>query len=775
MKRLALMVGTLLLAAGLAAPPLSATQVGARTRSRHSAPVTLRPTWDKDVGFESVKGVSAGATLFRKQGYLVPNQAAYRRAKAAAATRAGQVQSGPSSNSGVQAAYGDPDVFVEWTGVRDPNVTPPDTTGAIGTSRYIELINDRYAIYNRSGGTMASGSLRGLAKANTDCVTDPQIIWDPQTKRFYYVVLEFSHFLGPGPCGGANPANRLYVGFSRTSSPSNGTTSWCKYSYNYFPEDFDALPDYPKLGDNSAFLLIGSNMFDNSTGGFIGADVAWIKKPGAGSSCPAKPAANHRSGPLFGSDSQPSFTPVPANQTDTSGTGYVVAASSPFFGAANFVDTFPISTNFSNPFGPPVAHNVAAFAFPPNAPQFGTSQLLDTLDARLTQAVSALDPSKNTTAIWTQHTVAGGAGSVVRWYELGAGVNAPLLSGALSDGSLYVFNGAISPDRRVNGSSKLFGDAFIVGFNTSSASDFVRIQMASQWANEPMSNFVEVKPSHAPNEDFSCGAPFPCRWGDYSGATPDPASSPFSNHGQVWLSNQWVATGADTDDVDWRTYNWASHPAPMVILTAPSTLLRKATSFTVSWQLGNLAQAANVRYRQAPWNGPLGPYTPWQNQVPAGDATFSGSTGNTYCFSAEALAPVPNSWGFTPTERCAAVPLDDRDAPLVFSSGWSRLNGSGFFLNTYTKATTKGKSVTVPGAMAKRIYVMVEKCPTCGSIKIYWNSVLQHSYSLFAGSVKKKVYLLAASFGSAQTGNLKIVVSSSGKPVIIDALAVSAV
>jgi hypothetical protein len=237
-----------------------------------------------------------------------------------------------------------------------------------------------------------------------------------------------------------------------------------------------------------------------------------------------------------------------------------------------------------------------------------------------------------------------------------------------------------------------------------------------------------------------------------------------------------VATGVDTDDVDWRTYNWASHPAPFVILTAPSTLFKKATSFKVSWQLGNLAQAANVRYRQAPWNGPFGSYIPWQTEVPAGSDTFDGSTGNTYCFSAEALAPIPNSWGFTPAERCAAVPIDDQDAPMVYSSGWSHSQGkSGFFLLTYSKATIKAKSVTVTGAMAKRIYVMVEKCPTCGSIKIYWNGVLQHSYSLYAGSVKKKVYLLAASFGSVQTGNLKIVVSSSGKPVIIDALAVSAV
>jgi hypothetical protein len=70
----------------------------------------------------------------------------------------------------------------------------------------------------------------------------------------------------------------------------------------------------------------------------------------------------------------------------------------------------------------------------------------------------------------------------------------------------------------------------------------------------------------------------------------------------------------------------------------------------------------------------------------------------------------------------------------------------------------------------------VEKCPACGKIKIYWKGVLKHTYSLFAKGVRKKVFLSAVSLGSVQTGTLKIVVSSpTGKVVIIDALAVSAV
>jgi hypothetical protein len=775
MKRVAFMVGTLLLAGGLVAPALSATQAGTRSWSRGSSgPVQLKKASSSEVPRGPGGSDSAAAKLYRQQGYLVPDQARYERAKAAAAVRAGQGAQSTATASrartpkaGTLIASGDPDINPAWTGQTDPSLTPPDTTGAIGPSRYIQLVNDRFGIYDRSGNVISQGGLRGLAGANTDCVTDPQVIWDPQTNRFYYVVLENSHYLGG--CGGPpNPENRLYIGFSRTSSPSNGSSSWCKY---IFPYD-DLLPDYPKLGDNSAFMLIGSNIFHPAFG-FLGADVAWITKPGGGTSCPGL-AGNSLPGPLLDHNGNQVFTPVPANQTDTSGTGYVVAAADPYFyGIPNFVDTFPVSTNFGSPVGAPVAHSVAAFAMPANAPQSGTGDVLDTLDGRLTNAVSALDPSLSTTAIWTQHTVAGGAGSEVRWYELGAGPFPPLRSGDVSDGSLYTFNAAISPDRKVSGSTKRFGDAFVVGFNTSSASDFVRIQMVSQWRDYAPSEFVEVKASPGANEDFSCS---PCRWGDYSGATPDPASNAWSNHGRIWLTNQWNVDSADINDVDWRTYVWGTNPVPFVVLNGPGTLFQKGKSFAVKWSLGNQASAADVQYRDAPWNGGFGLPILWQSQAPAGSATFTGAFGHTYCFSAQSYDDTvggPRPWGFT-AERCAVVPLDDR--ALSASSGWSRLNGSGFFNNTYTKSTTFGKSLSKSGIHAKRIQVMVEKCPKCGKIKIYWKGVLKHTYSLFASGVRKKVFLSAVSLGSVQTGTLKIVVSSpTGKVVIIDALAVSAV
>src|SRR5205085_777612 len=61
----------------------------------------------------------------------------------------------------------------------------------------------------------------------------------------------------------------------------------------------------------------------------------------------------------------------------------------------------------------------ARYTLPANAPQRDSSSTLDTSDARLGQAVAARDPARGDRLhIWTQHTVAGGAGALVRWYEI---------------------------------------------------------------------------------------------------------------------------------------------------------------------------------------------------------------------------------------------------------------------------------------------------------------------------------------------------------------------
>jgi hypothetical protein len=504
------------------------------------------------------------------------NAERYRELKAAAAAHA----STTTAASPQEAGGSSPSVVAGFEGEQAESLTPPDTTGALGPTRYVELVNSRIGIYRRNGVRLSSVTLNELMGKDT-FLFDPQVIWDPDTRRFYFLMDDVA--------GDFDTDNRLAWGFSKTASPS-GPGDWCKYSFG-FGYGGNTLPDYPKLGSTADFLLFGSNVFSTPAfDAYLGADVAWVSKPADGvTTCPA--ASSYRRGvekdirdPLV---SDPSlnqlFTPVPASQADPSGTGWVVSYPSAIYGpngpiegeggeaatqalpigSANLLYVVKVTkaANGDAVVGVPRRIRVPVYSFPPPAPQKGTAFTLDTLDARPTQAVAAKDPSKGgKTAVWTQHTVAGGAGSEVRWYELDPAARSDLRRGRVADPSLWVFNGAVAPDRAVNGARREYGGNMVVGFSTSSPDTFPAIQMVSKRAGRPQSELVLVKESEGPNIDFTCEVDVPCRWGDYSGATPDPASPSGRATGQVGLSNQWNPEPLPSLEAAWRTWIWIARP-----------------------------------------------------------------------------------------------------------------------------------------------------------------------------------------------------------------------
>jgi hypothetical protein len=529
---------------------------------RHNAKSRLLDRGERTGG--TAGNLSATQKRAMNQGYLVPDQAAYGRAKARAAQEAASRareagRKAPSSSAPSALA---PSSFRSWQGPNDTTTAPSDSTGAIGPSRYVELVNSKYAVYNRTSNTpIVQGTLNDLATGGDfplDSVFDPQVIWDPSTQRFYYAADDVT----------SATENYLAVGFSKDATPDGGPSDWCNY---YIPYGAD-FPDYPKLGDTANFVMIGANDF-TSTGGFQ-ADLAWVGKPPAGTTCPSGSTLN--SGvkqDLRNANGTQAFTPVPANQTDTSATGYVVAEPSSIFGGggASSLSLFKVGKNADGSLNLGAARNVSvpSYDLPANAPQKGTTKVLDTLDARNTQAVLAKDPSRGTnglTALWTQHTVFGGAGAQVRWYEINPAGPSLFQRGTVTGtptNGIYDFNGAVSPDRKVSATTSKFGQSMVLGYNSSSTTTFASIRMASKVGSNAASSGVLVKASSASLQNFDCSDPnHPgvCRWGDYSGATPDPASPSTGAHGQVWLTNQWVRNAGTASSSGWGSWNWAAKP-----------------------------------------------------------------------------------------------------------------------------------------------------------------------------------------------------------------------
>jgi hypothetical protein len=76
--------------------------------------------------------------------------------------------------------------------------------------------------------------------------------------------------------------------------------------------------------------------------------------------------------------------------------------------------------------------------------------------------------------------------------------------------------------------------------------------MVSKIGAGAQSALVSVHAATLAENDFSCNPT--CRWGDYSGATPDPAASMGGAAGEVWLTNEFAGGSAI------HTYNWEAKP-----------------------------------------------------------------------------------------------------------------------------------------------------------------------------------------------------------------------
>jgi hypothetical protein len=667
----------------------------------------------------SAPGLTPAQAEKREKGYLLPHPDAYLKAKQVPPGKAKEAQT--SAPARPKAA---------WQGLTDSTVTPPDSTGAIGTTRYVELVNLKYAIYNRTGGLVSSGGLDTLTGDAIDGLSDPQVIWDPDTNRFYYAALDYL-------------SDNFEVGFSKTDSPSSAS-DFCKYDVDFgYGSD---LPDYPKLGDTADFLLIGSNVF---AGGnfFDRSDVAWLGKPAAGTitSCMSAlstgwPLLTGVKQDLRNADNSQADTPVPANQTDASSTGWVVTADD----AGNKLSLFQVTKNVNgtaNIAGTGTAISVSSFAAPASAVQKGTSEVLDTLDGRLTQAVSAVDPAHGSNvAIWTQHTVSGGAGTQVRWYEVNPAGAGLYQSGTVSSASLYVFNGAISPDRVVNGATSAFGSNMGLGFNTSSSSAYSAVQMVTKIGTGAQSSFQLVKQSTAPNIDFSCNSFFgeACRWGDYAGATPDPAANTSDSGGQVWFSNQYNKSGSDSNDVDWQTWNWSTAfgaggggGLPTITSFTPtsgsagSQVTITGTNFTnvtgVALVKGTLSKPATFTVDSptqitatVPSGVPTGVTANWRVTTSAGSAT--SATLFTVTSGGGGGGSAPTISGFSPTSGAPGSQVVITGTNFTNVTAVQMTNGADSFNVAYTVDSPTQITATVPSGAPRGVTLRWKVTTTAGSV-----------------------------------------------------------
>jgi hypothetical protein len=417
--------------------------------------------------------------------------------------------------------------------------TPSDSTGAIGPSNYVEVINSEIAVYSNTDlssppSTLDASTFVGDFEPGSTC--DMQIQWDQAGQRWLYAALD---------CAAASGAQGFYFGWSKTADAEPLNSNWCQYLVS----TGTSYEDYPRLGHDDSQVIVGTNAFaHDGLGIYKGSHIFVFDKPANGvTTCPT--GTTEESTMLKANTIVSDFTPVPANIADDSATGYVASARS--YSDQAHIDLYTIGrASGANAVLSTTAVTVPAFAVPASVPQpGGTADVLDSLDTRLTQAVAFTDPTTGKEGIWTQHTIDGGGPSVVGWYELTPGSTTPTRSGTVGgpDGA-FAFNGAISPTEN--------GGSAVLTYNSGSPSSDV------DWrAQDPLASVVDdiqLAISSDVDHDLSCPSfglfgDAPCRWGAYAGASPDPA-----NPCVAWGTSMLTVTPSDAiGDPQWGTQNAA--------------------------------------------------------------------------------------------------------------------------------------------------------------------------------------------------------------------------
>lgn len=514
---------------------------------------------------------------FTKYGYLVGDRARFDRLKERAAARAAATT--PRARIALRGRA--PVIGKSFNGAYDTEGAPPDTTGAIGPQSFVEAVNSRIDVYSKTGthvggdtftnalGPCQSGVSGGLCE-----YSDPQIMYDLGTNRFYYEDLNADL---------TGNRNVFKFGFSKTSNPTTfDGTQWCNYTIDFGYGT--SIPDYPKMAVTNDFAIIGVNRY-TTPATYVGSDIDTIAKPkttGPITTCPnPSTLTTTRTGPLLNCDGTPFFSdPNPAIHAAPSSSTWVVGVPDATNSGAvgDYVDIVQVSKDPSGGdpvIGAPQCVSVPAYAPPAPAVQKPAPPIppytIDTLDGRIDEARIAFDPRIGGTtpwALWTAHAVAGGGGSKVDWYEIDVNRATLFQNGSVSARSLFVFDPSIASDRRPgpgpNYGQGFFGSDMVLNVSTSGPNAFPAIQMVSKVGVDPQSGLVMVKSSPGPYADFSCSqnpiVPGKCRWGDYSSVVPDLFAPTSGTEGRVWAANEWELGYQALAGTTWRTWIWQATP-----------------------------------------------------------------------------------------------------------------------------------------------------------------------------------------------------------------------
>jgi len=389
----------------------------------------------------------------------------------------------------------------------DSGFIPPDTMGAIGPNHFVELINGRYAVFDRTNGLEVQGTSLDQfwfnAGVNPNFSFDPRVVYDAPTGRWF-------------ACSGNDPGgstSSILVAVSNSSDPTAGWTGF------YVDADSNNAQwaDFPTMGIDADGVYISANMFPTGGGSFeINMFVFPKNDLIAGSIANMTKLEGLSAGslgfalqPVVDLDGSGLPEPVIADYNVPAG----VIARSDVLGPVNApsVSASPLI-------------GVPAFGIPPDADQPGPKQNINTGDNRF-WANTVLQGGY----IWAVQVVDNGGSAALRWLRIDPGTNTVAESGVLSDPAIEFYYPSIA----VNDD----GDV-VVGCSGSGASTFVGAYAFAGHFDGVSTMFGSPIMLHVGNSDYQLlDGVGRNRWGDYSATTLDPTDPKH-----FWTIQEFVLT-----------------------------------------------------------------------------------------------------------------------------------------------------------------------------------------------------------------------------------------
>lgn len=124
----------------------------------------------------------------------------------------------------------------------------------------------------------------------------------------------------------------------------------------------------------------------------------------------------------------------------------------------------------------------------------------------------------------------------------------------------------------------------------------------------------------------------------------------------------------------------------------------------------------------------------------------------------------------TAATRTFTMPLNNTD---LSGKGWTKGKGKGYFLNTFSATTKKGATLKASTNAVKQLALVVTKGKGYGTVNVYLGKTLLKKVSLTSKRTTKKKLVSVASFPSARSGTVKVVVVSQGKKVVVEGLGIA--